>query len=389
MKPTIGVFFGGHTVEHEVSIISGLQALHAIDRNQYDVLPVYISKEGDWYTGEVLSDIETYKQQPESYLAQCQKVNPSGDNRQLLLLASPARRFRDNTVARVDVAMVVIHGTGGEDGCLQGLLDMLGVPYTGCNVLASALGMDKTLFKAALKAKGLPVIESIDFTYKEWLQDPEPLRQRIAEELGYPLIVKPANLGSSIGIQAANSEEELSDALEFAGSFSRRILIERMLSPLQEINCSVLGDADEAQASVCEEPLRSGEFLSFTDKYESGGKSKGMSGTERRLPADISLELTQGIQETAVRTFKTIDAAGVARIDFLVDQENGQFYVNEINTIPGSLSFYLWEASGLDFTALTGRLIELALKRQREQDKLVTTYTSNILAQGSLGFKNK
>lgn len=380
MKTNIGVFLGGRSVEHEISVLSALQAIHGIDRERFDVTPVFISKEGLMYTGEALLETDNYKD-IETLKKQCLEVIPSPGQGSLLLRRNPPSRLRENVIARIDVALPVTHGTFGEDGCLQGLLEFFNVPYAGCDVIASAIGMDKIRFKQIIGQQGLPLLPYVWVRSADWFADPGPFLAEVRARIGYPAIVKPANLGSSIGVTVVNDESQLDDALQLAGSFSDRIIVEKLVANLLEINCSVLGDADEARASVCEEPLRSSDFLSFADKYQSkSGGGKGMQAALRRIPADIGEDLARAIRDLALGTFHGIGASGVARVDFLVDRDSGKVYVNEINTIPGSLSFYLWEPEGLDFPRLIARLVELALKRARERAKLVFSNPTNILA---------
>jgi len=390
MKPSIGVIFGGMSVEHEVSIISGIQALHAIDKRQYNGVPIYISKQGKWYSGEALAEIDNYDNIPE-LLKQATEVIPTSHQEQLILQRQKTKLFQNSLVQSIDVAFPVIHGTHGEDGSLQGLLEMLNVPYTGCDITSSAIAMDKLIAKLLLKSYGLPIVDYFNFNINNWYLDQEKLIESIEQTITYPVIVKPNNLGSSIGISVADNRQELIEAVENAGQFSQSVLIEKLIENLKELNCSVLGDSKNTQASPIEEPIRSSKMLNFADKYEGGGKSKGITSTERVLPAQISEELTQQLSHMAKQVFNYIGASGVVRIDFLQDMDSNQVYVNEINTIPGSLSFYLWEKAGVSFTDLTSKLIELALDRTREKSKNTYVFESNILSArkgGKLGSKN-
>ena len=388
MKIRVGVIFGGRSVEHEVSIISAIQAINAIDAAEYDVIPIYISKDGNWYGGEALKEIENFKNQAQ-LLAQCKKILPSMNSGEHTLFNYPQNLFRKRVFEKIDVAVPVMHGTYGEDGILQGLLEMMNIPYVGCDVLSSAVGMDKITQKMVLKSVGLDCVEWTSFYSKEWLNERETVLERIEKALPYPVIVKPAALGSSIGVAKAENREELETAIETARTIAQRILVEEAIVELKEINCSVLGDYEHAEASVCEEPISSLEFLSFEDKYISDSSSKGMSGAKRKLPADLPENTAQEIQQMARRAFQALQCQGVIRVDFLLDTTREKIFVNEVNTIPGSLSFYLWEASGKSFKDLTGELITLALKRHREKNSLIFSYESNILAgyQGAKGLK--
>lgn len=391
MKARVAVIFGGHSVEHEVSIISGLQALGALDTAKYEAFPLYISKDNRFYVGDILREIAHFRDMP-ACLAQATEVLPVARDGCVQLIRHPAKRFGNPVVAVFDVAIPVVHGTNVEDGTLMGLLEMLNIPYASCDVTSSALGMDKFAMKAALKQAGVPVLEALSFTGKEYAADSEAVCDAIEQRIGYPVIVKPVNLGSSVGISKATSRSSLIEAMDLAVSFSARVLVERAVPNLREINCSVLGDYEQARASACEEPLNAEDILTFGDKYLSGnggksGGSKGMTDLKRRCPAELPEGMTEQVQQLAVKTFQALGCLGVARIDFLNDKETGELWVNEINTIPGSLSFYLWQEVGVSFAELMDELIRLAFKRQREREALTFTYESNILSGTSFGAK--
>lgn len=382
MKTNIGVFFGGRSTEHEISVISASQAMAAIDRDVYDVTPVYITKEGRWFTGEALTEVSNYRD-PKKLLQQCSEVymRPAYGDSNLYL----ARRkmFGTDVAAHIDVAIPVLHGANGEDGTIQGLFDLIGLPFAGCDVLASANGMDKITMKMILQACEVPVVDYVWFTDKEWFDNRQEVVDRIESKIGYPVIVKPSNLGSSVGIGRAADRERLVQCVTDATSYSSRIIVEHMVDNLKEINCSVLGDCDEYQTSVCEEPIKSGEILSYEDKYMGGSKgSKGMQASAKRITADLPEATSDRIRFLAGETFRVLSCHGVSRVDVIMDEDNGQIYVNEINTIPGSLSFYLWEASGIPFAELMDRLVKLALKRDRQRQRKTTTYDANIFAMG-------
>lgn len=387
MKTTVAVIFGGKSVEHEISIISAMQGINALDTDKYDVLPVYISKNGDFYTGEKLRYMETFKNIDRA-LAEAVRVMPVRDESGGLLIKYPPSKLKNNTVAHFDVIIPITHGTNVEDGALQGFLEYIGAPYAGADVCASAVGMDKWVCKSLLKAEALPVVPGVLKSRTDYYTDSEKTVSEIEGTLEYPIIVKPVNLGSSVGISRAKDREELISALENAFTFSPRTLCERAVPNLREINCSVIGDIDGTRASVCEEPLNATDILSFDDKYQSGGSSKGMSSTKRKLPADITPEQSAYIQALAQAAFKAVNLSGVCRIDFLMDGQTGEIWINELNTIPGSLSFYLWEASGMNFTELMDKLVELALKKHREKSATVYTFNSNVLS-GQGGSKGK
>ncbi len=388
MKTRVAVLFGGHSVEHEVSIISGIQALQALDTEKYEAFPLYIAKDNTWYVGENLRRVESFRDM-HTCLAAATRVVPVSDGAAVGLWRHPAKKFGNNCVAIFDVAIPVVHGTNVEDGTLMGMLEMLNIPYAACDVTASALGMDKYAMKAVLRQAGVPVLEALQFTGREYAMDGDRVLKEIEEQIGYPVIVKPVNLGSSVGISKARDRKSLVDALDLAVSFSPRVLVERAVEHLREINCAVLGDADEARASACEEPLNAEDILTFGDKYLNGGKktgvSQGMTDLKRRCPAELPEGMTEEVQQLAVRTFRALGCLGVARIDFLNDRESGRLWVNEINTIPGSLSFYLWQEVGVSFPELMDTLVTLAFKRQRQRAALTFTYESNILAGFSGG----
>lgn len=409
----VGVFFGGKSVEHEISIISMIEATLRLDENKYEIVPIYISKQGVMYTGDDLLDLYQYKDM-EVLLKRSYKVSVVNDGKGVKVVRTPAPWIGKRVLNTIDVAFPIMHGTNGEDGTIAGFLNLLGIPYVGPDILASSIGMDKILMKKVLKESGLPVVDYISFYSMEYIKEEENFLKRTTEELGYPVIVKPGNLGSSVGIKKANDQVELEEAIEFAMEFSDRIIVEKAVVNLKEINCSVLGNITESEASVCEEPFFSDEILSYADKYMGGNSSKnktgmkgisgaktgfgkmsgekGMAVSDKKLPADISDEKRDEIQKLAKETFKVLGCSGVARIDFLMDKDTEKVYVNEINTIPGALSYYLWEATGKTFEQEMDEVIDIALKRHREREKLTFSYDQNILAmQGSpkLGTKGK
>lgn len=388
MKIRVGVFFGGKSVEHEVSVISAIQAFNAFDRGKYDVIPVYITKENEFYTGEYIGKIEEYRNIP-GLLKKSARVIIVNDGNKTKLVRYPMKKFGDSTEAEIDVAFPVVHGTNVEDGALQGYFQTLNIPYAGCDVISSAVGMDKYVMKAVLKDNGVPVLDCVTVTAMEYAKNPDEVVSEIETKTGFPAIVKPINLGSSVGIKIGRDKTELIDALDYAFTFSGKVLIERAVMNLREINCSVCGDRDEAEASECEEPVGSDEILSFEDKYVSGGakdsKTSGMASLKRKIPADISREMREEIRALSVKAFKCLGCCGVSRIDFLLDEDENKVYLNEINTIPGSLAFYLWESVGVKYPQLLDKMVTLALKRERELKNLNFTFKSNILADAKLG----
>lgn len=291
--------------------------------------------------------------------------------------------FGSNVLTHLDVVIPVLHGSNGEDGIFEGVLETIGIPYAGCNTVSSANGMDKITMKMILKSCDIPVVDYLWFTDKQWFAEKDALIEKVEKQLGYPVIVKPANLGSSVGIGRATNREELMEKVDGAEIYSTRIIVEDMVEELQEINCSVLGDTDEHQSSVLEEPIKSGEILSYQDKYMGGTKgAKGMQVSQKRIPADLPEAETKRIQFLAGETFRVLSCHGVSRIDFMIDRKTRDIYVNEINTIPGSLSFYLWEATGIKFDELMDKLVQLALKRKREMGMKTVSYDQNIFSLG-------
>ena len=390
MKTNVAVFYGCRSVEHEVSIISAVQAMRAMDKEKYEITPVYVTKEGEMYTGESLFTIEEYRNLPE-LLKKSRRVQFLRENGKVVMQYESSGLFAKKKSVFIDVAFPIVHGTNCEDGTIQGLFEYLNIPYVGCDILSSAVGMDKAVFKDVLKNVGLPVLDCVCFRAREYMADKKAVTDKINEKIGYPLIVKPVNLGSSVGISKVNSENELDDAIMLGLSFADKILVEHAVTAIREINCSVLGDADNCEASVCEEPFMNDEILSYEDKYmgnsKNGGQSKGMASLGRKIPADISEEKAKEIRELACKIFKAIGAAGLVRIDFILDTDTDTVYANEINTIPGSLAFYLWEATGVPYKELCDRLIELAFRRQRNRENITYTIDTNILSGVSFGTK--
>lgn len=387
MKVKLAVIFGGKSVEHEISIISALQACEYIDREKYDVIPLYMTKDNNFYVGENIGKIDAYKNIP-ALLKESTRVILLNEDNKVEIVRYPMKKFGNNVIDTIDVAFPIVHGTNVEDGALQGFLQTLGLPYVGCDVLASAVGMSKYVMKTVFKDNGIPVLDCSCYTVKDY-EDAETMYKNIEEKFGYPVIVKPVNLGSSVGISKASNREKLEDAVALAFTFSPKVLVEPCIEQLKEINCAVLGNEIEAEASECEEPLNADEILSYEDKYIGGGKndggSKGMAGASRAIPANISSEKREEIRTMAVKAFQCLGCNGVARIDFMIDMANDKVYLNEINTIPGSLSFYLWEPLGLKYKDLLDRMIQLAIKRNRENQKLTFSFETNVLAGIKLG----
>lgn len=376
---------GGRSTEHEISVISANQAMAAMSREKYDIIPVYITKEGKWYTGEALTDVANYRD-TDALLQKCEQVYMRpiyGDYNLYSMKTAGVFRHDHKVIAALDVVLPVLHGSNGEDGTFQGVIETIGIPFAGCDVLSSANGMDKITMKMILASEDVPVVDYVWFTNKEWFSRHDALVEKVEKKLGYPVIVKPANLGSSVGIHRADNRKALEAAVADAEKYTSRIIVEHLVEDLCEINCSVLGNCDDYRMSVLEEPIKSGEILSYEDKYMGGTKTeRGMQASKKRIPADLPADMTERIKFLAGETFRVLGCHGVSRVDFIVDRKDNSVYVNEINTIPGSLSFYLWEATGLTFEALMDELVRLAFKRKEEQSRKTVSYSANIFAMG-------
>lgn len=387
----IGVIFGGRSVEHEISILSAHQVLAALPPELYEGIPLYISKEGRWYSGEVLKNLKAFADLDAlTRAAEPVVFNPDASAPGPLLMPMHERRGlfggRSGPSRRlpIDLAFPVLHGAHGEDGTLQGLFELADLPYVGSSVMSSAIGMDKIAAKILLRAAGLPVVEHLEVRRSRWRSEPDQCIAEVEAGFGYPVFVKPVSLGSSIGVAQAKDRAGLRFALDVAATYDSRAMVEPAQQEIIEINCAVLGQGDETRASVLEQPL-GGDLLSYEDKYLRGGKSEGMKSTRRLIPAPLEPDLTRMIQSAARRTFSAIGAAGVARVDFLVRPQDNTFLVNEINTMPGSLSFYLWEPAGLPFGELVTQLIEMAHERHEEKGRSTFSFDSSVLAGAALG----
>lgn len=385
MKIRVGVFFGGKSVEHEVSVISGLQAYHSFDKEKYEPVPIYITKENELYTGEAAAEISSYKNIP-ALLKNSTRVFLLCEQGKVQLVQYPVKKFGSSVVGEIDVAFPVVHGAGVEDGSLQGFLRHYNIPIAGCDVTASAVTMDKYVMKTVLKDNDIPVLDCVVLNVKEFQRDEQAAFVKVEDKVSYPVIVKPVNLGSSVGIKVARDREGLWDALEYAFTFGVKVLVEHAIENLREINCAVLGDYEQAEASECEEPISSDEILSYEDKYVAGSKtgSEGMRTARRELPANLTDKRREEIRQMAVKTFQALGCSGVSRIDFMIDKDVDKVYVNEINPIPGSLAFYLWEALGKPYSQLLDDMVKLALKREREEESMLTSFESNLLQNANL-----
>ena len=384
----VGIIFGGRSVEHEVSVITAMQIIENIDKTKYKPVPIYIDKEGKWLTGDCFLEFKNYK--TNSFI-DAKEIVISSNYKDNNIYANPKtlKTFGKKILDEIDIAFPAIHGTNGEDGTVQGIFELMDIPYVGAGVLGSSVGMDKILMKDVYKANDLPIVDYHWFYRTRWEKQQDQVIKEIEERLEYPLFVKPANLGSSIGISKAKDREGLIYAIQVAINYDRKIIIEEAVENPREINCAVMGYDDEVITSLCEEPLGWEDILSFEDKYiksnEKGGKS---TGERRIIPAEIRDNMRGEIEELAKKAFTTIDARGVSRIDFLVDQEEN-IYINEINTLPGSISFYLWEGKGFYFEKLISELINIAIKVYEEKNKNTYSYEANLLNRVQYGSKLK
>ncbi len=384
MKKSVGIIIGGKSVEHEVSIITGLQVLDNIDKSNYEPKVIYIQKDGRWYYGSCLHNIKSFK---EKKFEDAYEVIPCFNNGKLILYPHPEIKqgfFKKINSTVIDIVFPAVHGTNAEDGTLHGLFQMNGVPCAFGSVLSSAVGMDKIIMKKIFESYNIPVVDYIWFYRSDW-EKKQALILDEAEKLGYPLIVKPSNLGSSVGINKAKNKDELTRSINIAVFYDRKIIVEKCLENVREINCAVMGYEENLSASLCEEPLGWKDFLTYEDKYVN--KIKDSSEAKRRIPADINDEIAIKIQSYAKEAFKAIDCCGNARIDFLLNGNN--IYVNEINTIPGSVAFYLWEGCGVSFTDLITKILESAELQQSQRDVNTISYDIDLLNKISPGGKYK
>ena len=369
-KLRVGVIFGGRSGEHEISLISARSVMAAMDAEKYEIVPIGITRDGRWIAGgdpmAALTSGDEGLSHPAVLLG-----DPSRPG--LMRLEEGDGRLVLELLAELDVVFPVLHGPYGEDGTIQGLLDMAGIPYVGAGVTGSALGMDKAVFKDVMKAHGLPIVDHLVVMRREWEADPEGVMDRVEAALGYPVFTKPANLGSSVGISKCHDREGLARGLADAARYDRKLLVEAAVGKAREIEVSVLGN-DEPVASVPGEIIPSREFYSYAAKY----LDEGEKASKLLIPAPIPEETAERVRELAVRAYKAIDCAGMARADFLLSGETGELFVNELNTIPGftHISMYpkLWEASGLPYPKLIDRLIELALERHADKARNETSY---------------
>ncbi len=388
MKIKLGVIFGGETVEHEVSIISAVQAMNNIDEEKYDIIPIYITKDRTWYTGKMLMDINSYKDFNliKRYAKKVVMYKKNGG----YYLQSLG--FIKRIIQEVDIVFPIVHGNNCEDGTLQGYLDTIGIPYVGCSVLGAALGQDKVVMKQIFENNNLPVLPYTWFFDTDYFTNKDEIFKEI-NKIGYPVVVKPASLGSSIGITVVKNENDLDASILEAIKYDTKVIVEQAIKDLIEVNCSVKGNYEYQELSVIEEVMASEEILSYQDKYVSKGKgmSKGMASAGRVIPARISDKQTKEVEELSKKIFRLLNLSGLCRIDYLIDKKTNKIYINEPNTIPGSLAFYLWEPKGKKYKDLLEEMISLAIKDYKKRSKKTFSFETNILQNfnGVKGLKGK
>ena len=389
-KIQLGVLFGSRSCEREVAIISAVQLMNHVDTEKYDVIPVYISEQGIWYTGAPLRDIKSYTPFNPDMKGIDQVALDITAGSGALIANRPGKGLfgkpSQEVVARLECCVIVMHGLNGEDGTLQGMLELANLPYTSTGVAGSAIGMDKIMMKQFFRGAGtLPCLPDCWFTRSKFQADREAVLDKVEKELGYPVFVKPANLGSSIGVSRADDRDGLIDSLELAFDYDRRVLVEKGLDKPIELNCSVLGYDDDVTASPIEMPISGEQFLDFKEKYLANGGSKGMASLHRVLPAPIEDSLRDEIQQLSCEIFCMLDCKGVVRIDYMFDKATEKVYITEINTIPGSLAFYLWENAGMKYSRLIDKLVESAIRAHEDRNLRNYAFTSDILKSVSLG----
>ena len=387
MKIKVGVIFGGESVEHEVSVISAMQAMNKLDQEKYEIIPIYITKDREWYTGEMLKDIEVYQD--------LSLIKKYGKNVVLYYrdgsFVLQKKSFPRTIVGEVDIVLPVVHGTNVEDGGLQGYLQTIGVPFVGSDVYASVVGQDKVFMKDIWKNAKLPMTDYVWFYDIDYKQDSDEVIKKV-EKLSYPVIVKPATTGSSVGIAVCGNREELVSAIDDAIQYDKKILVEEVVQNLKEVNIAVMGNYEHQKVSEIEEVLSANKFLTYADKYIGDGKgklkgvkapvkgaSKGMASANRKLPAELSEKVRKEVEDVACEAFRALGSSGNSRLDFLVDEKTNKVYINEINSIPGSLAFYLWEAKEIDFSTVLDEMINIGVKDYKKRVSKTHSFETNIL----------
>lgn len=395
----VGVIFGGESVEHEVSIITAVQAMNFIDEKKYEIVPIYINKERNWYTGEALREMSSYKDLSLiPSLAKEVVLTKKGDE---FVLQKKNGLFK-GVVNTIDVAFPIVHGKGVEDGSLSGYLETIGIPYVGPSMLGASIGQDKVVQKQVMSASGIPVVDYTWFYDHEYQNDEEQILKDI-KKIGYPVIVKPARLGSSVGISVAKNEDQVKESIEEAIKYDEKIVVEAMIKNLKEVDCAVVGNYEDMECSLIGEMLTDNDFLTFEDKYIGEGGKGGKKGSAKnqtggkiatsgfKIPAELDKEVEEQIYKYSKEAFRCLNLSGVTRFDFLVDTKAKKAYVNEPNTIPGCLAFFFYTPKGKKYTKLLDEMITLAIKEYKDSKKKVTSFESNVLStyDGSKGVKGK
>ena len=383
MKIKLGILFGGVSVEHEISIITAIQAMNSIDTMKYDIIPIYIAKDGTWYCGQMLKDIKIYSDMDLLKRYAKEVVLYKRDGKFVL---QNKRGLLRKDVTEVDICFPIMHGTYGEDGNLQGYLETVGIPYCEADTYAAVVGQDKVFMKQIWGSSGVPVVKYDWFYDYDFNKNPDKIIERL-EKMGYPLIVKPARLGSSVGITVCKDNAELREAILEAINYDTKILVEEVVKNLVEVNISVLGNYQKQSLSVIEEVGSSNKLLTYEDKYIGGAKgnspSKGMASAKRIIPARIGDKLTKEVNEIAIKAYRSLNATGVVRIDFLIDKKNEKVYANEINSIPGSLSYYLWNKTDKEYPELLEDIINLGIREYKNKNSKTHSFDTNILSNFS------
>ena len=402
MKIKVGVIFGGESVEHEVSIITAMQAMNKLDQEKYDIVPIYITKDREWYTGDMLKDIEVYQD--------LSLIKKYGSNVILYYkngsFVLQKKTFPKTIVKEIDIAFPIVHGTNVEDGVLQGYLQTIGIPFVGSNVYASVVGQDKTYMKDIWTNANLPMTKYIWFYDVDYKNNPDEIINQVSK-IKYPVIVKPATTGSSVGISVCEDESKLLEGIDEAIQYDSKIIVEEVVPNLKEVNIAVMGNYEHQKVSEIEEVLSSNKFLTYEDKYIGEGKgklkgmkipaknsSKGMASTNRKLPAELDSKMKTEIENIAIKAFKTLGSSGNARIDFLINEKTNKIYINEINSIPGSLAFYLWDAKDINFSKVLEDMLNIGIKDYKKRISKTHSFETNILkgfaSRGGLkGMKGK
>ncbi len=377
----VGVLFGGESVEHEVSIISAIQAMNKLDSEKYDIIPIYITKEGEWYTGGALREIETFN---DLDLLKRYTSNVVLYKKKNEFVLQAKKGLIKRIINTLDIILPVVHGTNVEDGTLQGYLKTIGIPFVGSSVLASAIAQDKIIQKQVFAANELPITKFYHFYDHDFLYNKDEIIKNTEKSLNYPMIVKPASLGSSVGVSSVENKKELLLALEEAFKYDNKVIIEEKVKNLKDINISVLGNYSKQELSEIEEVITDNSILTYEDKYlgssKKTGSTKGMASALRKIPAEIPDMVAKEIKDIAIKAFKAVGLSGNVRIDFLVNSKDKKVYINEINACPGSLAFYLWKPVGKEFTILLDDMINIAIKEYKERMSKIYTFKTNILA---------